>query len=75
MGDSTQKTEVEMKTKVIMSITVRPDLKAKLVRATREDGDKISPVVEGLIENYLEVRAESRSQLINSGPDPMGLRA
>lgn len=75
MGDSTQKAEVAMKTKVIMSFTVRPDLRVKLKRAAREDAHKISPLIESLIENYLEVRNASKLENPGYEPDPLGLRA
>lgn len=61
-----------MRTKVVMSVTIRPDLKARIARAMKADKLKISPIVEALIENYLEVRDLDRME---KQPDPLELRA
>lgn len=73
MGDDAPTPEVEsMRTKVVLSVTVRPDIKAKIRKAVKADGGQVSPIVEALIENYLEVREMDRME---KQKDPLGLRA
>jgi len=61
-----------MKTKMVMSITVDPKLKADFYRAVKTDGLKASPIVEALMANYLEVRRMDR---LEKDADPLQLRA
>ncbi len=60
-----------MKTKMVMSITVDPKLKAEFYKAVKSDGDKASPIVEALMANYLEVRRVDRME---KESDPLQLR-
>jgi hypothetical protein len=64
-----------MRTKTIMSFTVRPDVKTSIKRAAKADGHDVSPLIEALIENYLEVRNEKLNSQTLSGTDPLSLRA
>lgn len=61
-----------MRTKVVLSVTVRPDIKAKIRKAVKADGGQVSPIVEALIENYLEVREMDRME---KQKDPLAIRA